>query len=64
VADAARAETAKLQSGDEENLAIWEKLRELSQQQFDEIYGRLGIQFDHTLGESFYNPRLAISCAS
>lgn len=58
VADEARAETAKLQNGDAENLAIWEKLRELSQQQFDEIYSRLGIEFDHTLGESFYNPRL------
>jgi arginyl-tRNA synthetase len=58
VADEARAETAKLQSGDPENLLIWEKLRALSQQQFDEIYGRLGIDFDYTLGESFYNPRL------
>jgi len=26
--------------------------------QFDTIYQRLGVQFDHTLGESFYNPRL------
>jgi arginyl-tRNA synthetase len=30
----------------------------LSQAQFDRIYQRLGIRFDHTLGESFYNPRL------
>jgi len=30
----------------------------LSQAQFDTIYRRLGIKFDHTLGESFYNPRL------
>ena len=30
----------------------------LSQKQFDTIYGRLGVKFDHTLGESFYNPRL------
>src|SRR5688572_25229615 len=30
----------------------------LSQTQFDTIYRRLGIRFDHTLGESFYNPRL------
>ncbi|HEY6166698.1 MAG TPA: arginine--tRNA ligase, partial [Verrucomicrobiae bacterium] len=29
-----------------------------SQKQFDEIYGRLGVKFDHALGESFYNPRL------
>jgi arginyl-tRNA synthetase len=30
----------------------------LSQKQFDTIYNRLGVKFDHTLGESFYNPRL------
>jgi arginyl-tRNA synthetase len=54
VEDEARTETAKLQRGNAENRAIWERLRELSQQQFDEIYGRLDIHFDHTLGESFY----------
>ena len=58
VANLAREETAKLQNGDEENLAIWHKLIDLSQTQFDEIYGRLDIEFDRTLGESFYNPRL------
>ena len=56
--DAARLETAKLQAGDEENRAIWERVRELSQEQFDRIYARLGIEFDVTLGESFYNGRL------
>ena len=30
----------------------------LSQKQFDTIYARLGVKFDQTLGESFYNPRL------
>ena len=54
----ARDETAKLQAGDEANRAIWERVRELSQQQFDQIYARLGIEFDVTLGESFYNGRL------
>jgi arginyl-tRNA synthetase len=33
-------------------------MRELSQKQFDEIYGRLGVKFDVALGESFYNPWL------
>ncbi len=58
VEDAARLETAKLQAGDAENLAIWSRVRDLSQQQFDHIYGRLNVSFDETLGESFYNPRL------
>lgn len=54
----ARLELVKLQQGDAENLAIWREMIRLSQVQFDTIYGRLGIRFDATLGESFYNPRL------
>jgi len=58
VRDAARAELVKLQAGDAENLALWHEMIRLSQAQFDAIYGRLGVKFDHTLGESFYNPQL------
>ncbi len=54
----ARQELVKLQSGDAENLALWQEMIRLSQSQFDTIYGRLGVRFDVTLGESFYNPRL------
>ena len=57
--EAARQELVKLQGGDAENLRIWHEMIALSQVQFDTIYGRLGVKFDHTLGESFYNPRLA-----
>ena len=56
--EAARAELVKLQAGDAENLGIWKEMLRLSQAQFDGIYSRLGIRFDHTLGESFYNPWL------
>jgi arginyl-tRNA synthetase len=56
--EAARQELVKLQAGDAENLAIWREMIALSQAEFDRIYGRLGVMFDHTLGESFYNPRL------
>lgn len=58
VAEESRQELVKLQRGDPENLAIWREMIALSQSQFDSIYGRLGIRFDHTLGESFYNPQL------
>lgn len=58
IREQARAELVKLQSGDAENLGIWRRMLELSQSQFDNVYGRLGIQFDHTLGESFYNDQL------
>jgi arginyl-tRNA synthetase len=56
--DQARNELVKLQAGDTENLAIWRDMIRLSQAQFETIYGRLGVKFDHTLGESFYHPRL------
>lgn len=58
VQKAARSELVNLQAGDEENLAIWREMIRLSQAQFDSIYSRLGIRFDVTLGESFYNPWL------
>jgi arginyl-tRNA synthetase len=55
VRESARAELVKLQSGDAENLGIWREMILLSQVQFDTIYTRLGVRFDVTLGESFYN---------
>jgi arginyl-tRNA synthetase len=54
----AKQELVKLQAGDTENLAIWKEMARVSQVQFDNLYGRLGVTFDHTLGESFYNPCL------
>ncbi len=54
----ARLELVKLQQGDAENLKIWETMQQLSQAQFDSVYQRLGVKFDVTLGESFYNPQL------
>jgi arginyl-tRNA synthetase len=56
--EAAHRELVKLQGGDAENLKIWREMIALSQKQFDEIYSRLGVKFDVTLGESFYNPKL------
>ncbi len=58
VLEEARQELVRLQNGDAENLALWREMLRLSQHQFDTIYNRLGIQFDHSYGESFYNPRL------
>ena len=62
--DAARAELVKLQSGDEENLGIWREMIRLSQAQFDTIYARLAIRFDHVFGESHYNPWLKQTVAA
>jgi len=54
----AKAELVKLQQGDPENRALWEKFIELSIEEFDTIYDRLGVSFDLYRGESFYNDRL------
>jgi len=56
--EASREELVKLQAGDPGNLAIWREMQSLSQAQFDTLYTRLGVKFDHALGESFYNQRL------
>ncbi len=53
----ARQELVKLQNGDPASLALWKTFSEVSQRAFDEIYARLGIRFDHYLGESFYNDK-------
>jgi arginyl-tRNA synthetase len=55
---AAKAELVKLQKGDGENRRMWEEFRKYSLDALDIIYQRLGVQFDYTLGESFYNDAL------
>jgi arginyl-tRNA synthetase len=54
----ARQELVKLQSGNPESLALWQMFTEASRQAFNQVYARLGIRFDHYLGESFYNDKL------
>ncbi len=58
VLEACRAELVKLQSGEPENTAIWRRIGEVSVEAFQKIYDLLGIRFDHTLGESFYNDKV------
>ncbi|HEY1765549.1 MAG TPA: arginine--tRNA ligase [Opitutaceae bacterium] len=58
VLEAARAELVKLQAGDPENRILWKRINEASLAAFQRIYDRLGIRFDETLGESFYNDKV------
>jgi arginyl-tRNA synthetase len=58
VLDASRSELVKLQSGDPENIVIWRRIGEVSVNAFQKIYDLLGIHFDETLGESFYNDKV------
>jgi arginyl-tRNA synthetase len=58
VLEKARQELVKLQAGDEENLRLWREMIALSETQFERVYARLGVKFDYSLGESYYNPML------
>jgi arginyl-tRNA synthetase len=59
VLDDCKAELVKLQAGDPENLAIWQKCIEVSKNGLQKIYDRLDVKFDFWHGESYYNDRLA-----
>ena len=52
-------ETAKLHAGDPENRRLWEEFLPKCEDEINRIYNRLDVHFDHTLGESFYEDRLA-----
>jgi arginyl-tRNA synthetase len=48
-----------LHAGDPENRALWEMLMPWCREEIEHIYRRLDVHFDHTLGESYYQPMLA-----
>ncbi len=56
--DEARAEFAKLEAGDEENLALWRWFKEISLREYSKTYRMLGIEFDSYNGESFYTDKM------
>jgi arginyl-tRNA synthetase len=56
---AAREETKKLQQGDRENRKLWKEFVRVSIREFNKTYRRLGVKFNVTLGESFYQKMLA-----
>jgi arginyl-tRNA synthetase len=55
--DQARLEVVKLQSGDPENIALWQAICKQSRKEFQYIYELLNIQLNER-GESFYNSYL------
>ncbi len=58
LADEARAESLKLELGDEENIALWKWFKEISLQEYEKTYAQLDITFDSYLGESFYTDKM------
>ena len=55
----ARRETAKLHQGDSENTALWNAFLPVCLAAINRVYERLGVTFDQSLGESFYQPMLS-----
>jgi arginyl-tRNA synthetase len=58
VRESARRELVRLQQGDAENLKLWEQFRQRTLESVEAIYQKLGVKFDYTLGESYYNDML------
>ena len=56
--DQARADFAALEKGDPAVTAIWKYCRDISIDEFDRMYKRLGVRFDHIWGESFYTDQI------
>ena len=56
--DEGRMYFKKLEDGDQEAVALWERFKDLSLKEFNKIYDMLGVDFDSWAGESFYNDKM------
>ncbi len=61
----ARSRLVRLQAGDQDTLAIWQRLVDISRGYLHQVYTRLGVSLtdDDIRGESFYNDLLADTVA-
>ncbi len=64
-ADKARRRVVQLQAGDEQTMAIWRDLVDISLAGFNDTYARMNVRLndDHVAGESMYNHDLAVVAA-
>ena len=56
---ACREELVKLQQGDPDDVELWKKFIEISINEFNRMYAKLGVKFDTWRGESFYRDMMA-----
>lgn len=56
---ACREELVRLQQGDPEDVALWKRFIEISINEFNRMYSKLGVRFDTWRGESFYRDMMA-----
>ncbi|XP_077759254.1 putative arginine--tRNA ligase, mitochondrial isoform X5 [Canis aureus] len=57
VAKSAHEFFQRLELGDTQALALWQKFRDLSIEEYVRVYKRLGVHFDEYSGESFYREK-------
>ncbi len=53
--DEAREAFRRLENREDDELSLWQQFRNVSLDEFNQIYSRLKINFDNTNGESFYS---------
>ncbi|MDO5038938.1 arginine--tRNA ligase [Clostridium sp.] len=58
--DEGRMHFKRLEDGEPEETALWERFRELSLKEFNRVYDLLGIKFDSLAGEAFYNDKMQV----
>lgn len=66
VKDNARELFARLEKKDPELIALWKRFRDLSLKDFERVYKQLGIEFDLSIGESYFTEqadKLVDECA-
>lgn len=56
--DEGRMYFKKLEDGEEEEVKLWKKFKELSLEKFRKVYEELGVEFDSYAGESFYTDKM------
>ena len=56
--DEGRQEFRKLEEGDPENRKLWQWFLDESLRDFNRVYELLGVNIEHTIGESHYEPEL------
>jgi len=61
--DEARAWFKRLEDLDGEARRMWEAFRRISLEDFERVYAKLGVEFDHVMGESFFLDRLDATVA-
>jgi arginyl-tRNA synthetase len=59
IGDEVLRETVRLHEGDPESRRLWAEFMRHGLAEIERVYERLGVHFDHQLGESFYHDALA-----